>query len=513
MSRRSCILSLRYITTLSGRSNNDCITFSSRAVATSRDFALALRLRTRSWFSGYILCLSARSDSSFTARSGRFSGQCTSIAEYRCGCLRCCSTGSASRSSIVFTNSIDICRRGIALTLCCRCSFRRGCSCGSSFIAASRNGANSLFRSSAILARRCRCRFNRTRAISNSVRINHIHVVCARSARFRIASSSIINTIGIDCRTMCSISSICRASCSCSSSSCRSRLRCRYATASRHSVCSSTLCYGIGIHNARFRTFAVAMAAREHRCNTSPERSGFRFWFIHCGHGRMCGLESLRCHANRIADLGTSNFLSGIIVSQRVVCNLAIFVGCGCISFLSGCITINHGRVTGIASNVFRGTSAFSSTLRQLSRCNNLGSFFVCQAALRVRYHVSIGSVAIADRNSQSTIRHIVTAHGHVNTGDFRTFSKLLCQLRVSICKRVLHSSQRFLRIVINSRIRVAHFCGTLLVGHLEPTGVIFFGSIKLLLGLGLFGVSGNSSRLFLVVFAKRRIGNTSKVI
>ena len=183
---------------------------------------------------------------------------------------------------------------------------------------------------------------------------------------------------------MCSISSICRASCSCSSSSCRSRLRCRYATASRHSVCSSTLCYGIGIHNARFRTFAVAMVAREHRCNTSPERSGFRFWFIHCGHGRMCGLESLRCHANRIADLGTSNFLSGIIVSQRVVCNLAIFVGCGCISFLSGCITINHGRVTGIASNVFRGTSAFSSTLRQPSRCNNLGSFFVCQAALRV---------------------------------------------------------------------------------------------------------------------------------
>ena len=633
MSRRSCILSLRYITTLSGRSNNDCITFSSRAVATSRDFALALRLRTRSWFSGYILCLSARSDSSFTARSGRFSGQCTSIAEYRCGCLRCCSTGSASRSSIVFTNSIDICRRDIALTLCCRCSFRRGCSRGSSSIAASRNGANSLFRSSAILARRaannrcsfrcrsnrgfsafsfrhtttaarcgfrrgrnsrtsalvcgstttadrciaivyqrrcgilngcvcrraiarlclrhvrtctrcvarcrcsrngyicsvnrfacsrticdrcarrCRCRFNRTRAIGNSVRINHIHVVCARSTRFRIASSRIINTIGIDCRTMCSISSICRASCSCSSSSCRSRLRCRYATASRHSVCSSTLCYGIGIHNARFRTFAVAMVAREHRCNTSPERSGFRFWFIHCGHGRMCGLESLRCHANRIADLGTSNFLSGIIVSQRVVCNLAIFVGCGCISFLSGCITINHGRVTGIASNVFRGTSAFSSTLRQTSRCNNLGSFFVCQAALRVRYHVSIGSVAIADRNSQSTIRHIVTAHGHVNTGDFRTFSKLLCQLRVSICKRVLHSSQRFLRIVINSRIRVAHFCGTLLVGHLEPTGVIFFGSIKLLLGLGLFGVSGNSSRLFLVVLIKRGISNTSKVI
>jgi hypothetical protein len=383
MSRRSCILSLRYITTLSGRSNNDCITFSSRAVATSRDFALALRLSTRSWFSGYILCLSARSDSSFTARSGRFSGQCTSIAEYRCGCLRCCSTGSASRSSIVFTNSIDICRRDIALTLCCRCSFRRGCSRGSSSIAASRNGANSLFRSSAILtrraannrcsfrcrsnrgfsafsfrhtttaarcgfrrgrnsrtsalvcgstttadrcialvyqrrcgilngcvcrraiarlclrhvrtctrcvarcrcsrngyicsvnrfacsrticdrcARRCRCRFNRTRAIGNSVRINHIHVVCARSARFRIASSCIINTIGIDCRTMCSISSICRASCSCSSSSCRNRLRCRYATASRHSVCSSTLCYGIGIHNARFRTFAVAMAARE----------------------------------------------------------------------------------------------------------------------------------------------------------------------------------------------------------------------------------------------------------
>ena len=30
---------------------------------------------------------------------------------------------------------------------------------------------------------------------------------------------------------------------------------------------------------------------------------------------------------------------------------------------------------------------------------------------------------------------------------------------------------------------------------------------------LGLFGISGNSSRLFLVVFAKRRIGNTSKVI
>ena len=633
MSRRSCILSLRYITTLSGRSNNDCITFSSRAVATSRDFALALRLRTRSWFSGYILCLSARSDSSFTARSGRLSGQCTSIAEYRCVCLRCCSTGSASRSSIVFTNSIDICRRDIALTLCCRCSFRRGCSRGSSSIAASRNGANSLFRSSAILARRaannrcsfrcrsnrgfsafsfrhtttaarcgfrrgrnsrtsalvcgstttadrcialvyqrrcgilngcvcrraiarlclrhvrtctrcvarcrcsrngyicsvnrfvcsrticdrcarrCRCRFNRTRASGNSVRINHIHVVCARSARFRIASSRIINTIGIDCRTMCSISSICRASCSCSSSSCRSRLRCRYATASRHSVCSSTLCYGIGIHNARFRTFAVAMAAREHRCNASPERSGFRFGFIHCGHGRMCGLKSFRRHANRIADLGTSDFLFRITVSQRVVCNLAIFVGCGCISFLSGCITINHGRVTGIASNVFRGTSAFSSTLRQLSRCNNLGSFFVCQAALRVRYHVSIGSVAITDRNSQSTIRHIVTAHGHVNTGDFRTFSKLLCQLRVSICKRVLHSSQRFLRIVINSGIRVAHFCSTLLVGHLEPTGIVSFGSIKLLLCFSLFGISGNSSRLFLVVFAKRRIGNTSKVI
>ena len=546
VSRRSCILNLRYITTLSGRSNNDCITFSSRAVATSRDFALALRLRTRSWFSGYILCLSARSDSSFTARSGRFSGQCTSIAEYRCGCLRCCSTGSASRSSIVFTNSIDICRRDIALTLCCRCialvyqrrcGILNGCVCRRAIARlclrhvrtctrcvarcrCSRNGyicsVNRFACSRTICdrcARRCRCRFNRTRAIGNSVRINHIHVVCARSARFRIASSRIINAIGIDCRTMCSISSICRASCSCSSSSCRSRLRCRYATASRHSVCSSTLCYGIGIHNARFRTFAVAMVAREHRCNTSPERSGFRFWFIHCGHGRMCGLESLRCHANRIADLGTSNFLSGIIVSQRVVCNLAIFVGCGCISFLSGCITINHGRVTGIASNVFRGTSAFSSTLRQPSRCNNLGSFFVCQAALRVRYHVSIGSVAIADRNSQSTIRHIVTAHGHVNTGDFRTFSKLLCQLRVSICKRVLHSSQRFLRIVINSRIRVAHFCGTLLVGHLEPTGVIFFGSIKLLLGLGLFGVSGNSSRLFLVVLIKRGISNTSKVI
>ena len=416
MSRRSCILSLRYITTLSGRSNNDCITFSSRAVATSRDFALALRLRTRSWFSGYILCLSARSDSSFTARSGRFSGQCTSIAEYRCGCLRCCSTGS--------TTTTDRC---IALVYQRRCGILNGCVCRRAICDR--------------CARRCRCRFNRTRAISNS------------------------------------------------------------------------LCYGIGIHNARFRTFAVAMVAKEHRCNTSPERSGFRFWFIHCGHGRMCGLESLRCHANRIADLGTSNFLSGIIVSQRVVCNLAIFVGCGCISFLSGCITINHGRVTGIASNVFRGTSAFSSTLRQLSRCNNLGSFFVCQAALRVRYHVSIGNVAIADRNSQSTIRHIVTAHGHVNTGDFRTFSKLLCQLRVSVCKRILHCGQRFRRIVINSRIRVAHFCGTLLVGHLEPTGIVSFGSIKLLLCFSLFGISGNSSRLFLVVFAKRRIGNTSKVI
>ena len=406
----------------------------------------------------------------------------------RCGILN----GCVCRRAIarLCLRHVRTCTRCVAR---CRCS-RNGYICSVNRFACSRTICDRC-------ARRCRCRFN------------HIHVVCARSARFRIASSCIINTIGIDCRTMCSISSICRASCSCSSSSCRCRLRCRYATASRHSVCSSTLCYGIGIHNARFRTFAVAMAAREHRCNTSPERSGFRFWFIHCGHGRMCGLESLRCHANRIADLGTSNFLSGIIVSQRVVCNLAIFVGCGCISFLSGCITINHGRVTGIASNVFRGTSAFSSTLRQLSRCNNLGSFFVCQAALRVRYHVSIGSVAIADRNSQSTIRHIVTAHGHVNTGDFRTFSKLLCQLRVSICKRVLHSSQRFLRIVINSRIRVAHFCGTLLVGHLEPTGVISFGSIKLLLGLGLFGVSGNSSRLFLVVLIKRGISNTSKVI
>ena len=500
----------------------------------------------------------------------------------RCGRCAYGSTGSASRSSIVFTNSIDICRRDIALTLCCRCSFRRGCSRGSSSIAASRNGANSLFRSSALvcgstttadrcialvyqrrcgilngcvcrraIARlclrhvrtctrcvaRCRCSRNgyicsvnrfacsrtirgrcacrcrsspcRARTVCNSIGINHIYVVCTNGARSRSTSAA----ISIDCRTVCSISGICRASYSCSSSSCRCRLRCRYATASRHSVCSSTLCYGIGIHNARFRTFAVAMAAREHRCNTSPERSGFRFWFIHCGHGRMCGLESLRCHANRIADLGTSNFLSGIIVSQRVVCNLAIFVGCGCISFLSGCITINHGRVTGIASNVFRGTSAFSSTLRQLSRCNNLGSFFVCQAALRVRYHVSIGSVAIADRNSQSTIRHIVTAHGHVNTGDFRTFSKLLCQLRVSICKRVLHSSQRFPRIVINSRIRVAHFCGTLLVGHLEPPGVIFFSSIKLLLCLGLFGVSGDSGCLLLVVLIKRGISNTSKVI
>ena len=394
----------------------------------------------------------------------------------RCGILN----GCVCRRAIarLCLRHVRTCTRCVAR---CRCS-RNGYICSVNRFACSRTICDRC-------ARRCRCRFNRTRAIGNSVRINHIHVVCARSARFRIAS------------------------CSCSSSSCRSRLRCRYATASRHSVCSCTLCYGIGIRNARFRTFAVAMAAREHRCNTSPERSGFRFWFIHCGHGRMCGLESLRCHANRIANLGTSNFLSGIIVSQRVVCNLAIFVGCGCISFLSGCITINHGRVTGIASNVFRGTSAFSSTLRQLSRCNNLGSFFVCQAALRVRYHVSIGSVAIADRNCQSTIRHIVTAHGHVNTGDFRTFSKLLCQLRVSICKRVLHSSQRFLRIVINSRIRVAHFCGTLLVGHLEPPGVIFFSSIKLLLCLGLFGISGNSSRLFLVVFAKRRIGNTSKVI
>ena len=476
--------------------------------------------------------LHRRPNGAFTESTSAFSFRHTTTAA-RCGFRR----GRNSRTSALVCGSTTTADRCIALVYQRRCGILNGCVCRRAIARlclrhvrtctrcvarcrCSRNGyicsVNRFACSRTICdrcARRCRCRFNRTRAIGNSVRINHIHVVCARSARFRIASSRIINTIGIDCRTMCSISSICRASCSCSSSSCRSRLRCRYATASRHSVCSSTLCYGIGIHNARFRTFAVAMVAREHRCNTSPERSGFRFWFIHCGHGRMCGLESLRCHANRIADLGTSNFLSGITVSQRVVCNLAIFVGCGCISFLSGCITINHGRVTGIASNVFRGTSAFSSTLRQPSRCNNLGSFFVCQAALRVRYHVSIGSVAIADRNSQSTIRHIVTAHGHVNTGDFRTFSKLLCQLRVSVCKRILHCGQRFRRIVINGGIRVAHFCGTLLVGHLEPTGIVSFGSIKLLLCFSLFDISGNSSRLFLVVFAKRRIGNTSKVI
>ena len=624
--RRSCIFSLSCIAALSGRRNNNCIAFSSCAITTGSDFAIALRFRTRSRFCGHILCLSARSDSSIAARAGRLGGQCTSIAGCRRSSLCRRSTGSASRSGIAFPSAIDICRRSITLAFRCRCSFGRGCRYSS--IASSRSRANPLSRSSTVLASgrgfkrgsrcgasahicssttavdrsitlvdqrrcrtldscigrrvdakltlrraractrcvarcrsfrygcicirsvnrfavssairgrcacRCRRRFDGTGTTANSIGINHIHVVCARSTRSRTANSRIISAISIDCRgvriftahigVMHSLS-IATAKEARNRSTHRSAGRIgRIAVCGISSIRSSST--GFIVNSIRVDNMYVgglsriitAVTATEHCRKVFPHsrrRSSFRFIsfrLIHPSHGRMHSFKSFRCHTNGIADFLTGNFLLVIVTSQRIVRYIAIFIrhsgfGLGRIRAV-----LRRTSVIRSASNAICVFCILSCSIRQLSRRNNLGSFFVRQAALRVRYHISIGSVAIADRNGQSAIGHIVTAHSHINASNFRAISKLLCQLRVSICKRILHSSQRFLRIVINSRIRVAHFCGTLLVGHLEPPGVIFFSSIKLLLCLGLFGVSGDSGCLLLVVLIKRGISNTSKVI
>ena len=320
---------------------------------------------------------------------------------------------------------------------------------------------------------------------------------CALIRGCATASSRFASTIRIGCRAICGISSI-------------------------RSSSTGFIINSIRVDNmyvGGLSRIITAVTATEHCRKVFPHsrrRSSFRFIsfrLIHPSHGRMHSFKSFRCHTNGIADFLTGNFLLVIVTSQRIVRYIAIFIrhsgfGLGRIRAV-----LRRTSVIRSASNAICVFCILSCFIRQLSRRNDLGSFFVRQAALRVRYHISIGSVAIADRNGQSAIGHIVTAHSHINASNFRAISKLLCQCRVSICKRILHSSQGFRRIVIDSRIRVAHFCSTLFVGHLEAPSVIFFGSIKLLLCFSLFGISGNSSRLFLVVLVERRIRSTSQVI